>query len=356
VDWRYLLDLAAFHGIIPFVIHNLDVNGFSSQIPQPYLNELKQIYHGTVYRNLILSSELAKILSIFSQHGIETICLKGAPLAESLYRNPILRHVGDMDILVHPEDISKAVALLAEQGYKQAVPQQGKSHPFHGEPYLKKASFPLAVELHWGLDDSKLVDFPKQEIWCRAQPLQFEGVSTLVLSPEDNLLFLANHLSKHNFQLLKLVGDITELLKKYEQSLDWDYIMSSTRSWKMEPAVYCALQRAGELLGAPVPAHPLEAIRPSAWRRRLLDFLVSKKTFVSPIKGNKLRSETSALARSLMMKGPREMLTVLSNHRGSRTGKAWLRTAFWIMVVFAAGIVRNWTGTRSSFVELSDDG
>ncbi len=339
VDWGYLLELASSHGITPLVTHNLIVNGFSPQVPEPYLKELKQTYHGTVYGNLILSSELAGILSTFNEHGIEAICLKGAPLSDSLYGNPCLRTVGDMDILVHLADISQATALLTALGYRQVAPQQGNSHPFHGGPFWKKAGIDLLVELHWHLDDNKLVTYPEHEIWRRAQPLQFEGVATLVLSPEDNFLFLANHLFKHN-TLLKLLTDIAELLKKYGESLDWEYIRVSARNWQIAPAVYYALRRIKELTDTPVPDSVLEAIKPGIWRRWLLDYLLSRETFISPIKNERLRNWTKWVARSLMMKSGRQTLYYLYHHEDAgKTGK-WPRIIFWAMVVFVVGLRR----------------
>ena len=291
---------------------------------------------------MILSAELTNILSAFSQNGIAAMPLKGTVLAEVLYGNPALRPMVDMDILVHPEEISLAQSLLAKLGYKQVDPWPYWDHPFHEAPYYKKGSFTLFLELHWALDDRKLVAVPEQDIWRRAQPIELQGFSTMTLSPEDNLLFLANHLAKQDIDLLKSLGDIAELIKKYNEALDWDYITESAHSWQIEAAVYYSLRRARDLLGAPVPPAPLKALKPRAWRWWLLDLMVSQETFVSPIRGNKLRSETLALTRSLTMRYPRQMLAVLSKHRGPRKKAAWLRTAIWVMVAFSANLVRYW--------------
>lgn len=340
VDWKYLLEQAEFHGIIPLIAHNLDTNGFSSQIPQPYLDQLKHVYNSTLYRNVILSAELANVLSTFSQHGIAVIPLKGTVLAEILYGNPALRTMVDMDILVHPVDVTVAGSLLVELGYQQLVSQQIWDHPFHEVPYCKQARFPLFIELHWDIADRKLVAVPEQDIWHHARPLQLQGVATKVLSPEDNLLFLANHLTKQGTHLLKSLGDIAELVKKYEAVLNWHYIVESARSWQIEPAVYYTLRRAKDLLGAPVPVSRFEALRPALWRWWILDFLVSQEVFISPIRWDKLRHETLALFRSLMMKYASQMLAVLSRHRGPQKKVAWLRTAMWIVAVFITAIGR----------------
>jgi len=79
VDWRYLLELAEFHGVAPLIAHNLVINSLTSMVPKPYLERLSQIYNKTLYMNVILANELIKVLSIFSQHGIAAIVLKGRP-------------------------------------------------------------------------------------------------------------------------------------------------------------------------------------------------------------------------------------------------------------------------------------
>jgi len=341
MDWEYLLDLASFHGITPLLTHNLVTDDFSSKVPQLYLSKLTQAYHNVMHRNLILSNELAKIITAFNEHSIETICLKGIPLVVCLYGNPFLRYVGDIDILVHPEDISKATALLTNLGYQQEVTQQKNAHSFHEGVFWKKASIHLIVELHYHLDDVNLVPFTEQEIWRRAQPLQFEGAPTLVLSPEDNSLFLANHLFKHDSNLLRFLVDIAELLKKHKESLDWDYIGSSARAWQMTPAAYYALRRIRELTDTPVPDSVFEAMKPGVCRRWLIDYLASRETFVTPIRDIRLRTWTALIVRSLMMKDIRKMLRVLSGQVATGKMSRVLRLLFWILPVAIAALSRN---------------
>lgn len=340
LDWNYLLDLAALHGVIPLLAYNLAANDFSSRVPQLYLNRLKGVYNQTLYRNVILAAEVEKVLSRFSQLKIEAIPLKGVVLAEDLYDHPGLRSVGDMDILVRPQDIPQARACLTEMGYEVAALEKLISHPFHGAPFFKRGRLPMVLELHWGLDDRRLTAFSDQEIWHRAELHLLHGFPTLTLSPEDNLLFLAYHLTKHDSGLLKLLCDVAELLKKYEKSLDWDHIKGKARSWQIESAVYYSLKRAQDLLGAPLPASVLATIEPGAVRRRLLDLLVSQEAFVSPVKGKRLRNETIALAHSLMLKGPRQTLAALSRSDGPEERRAWFKTTGWIALVFAAGLGR----------------
>jgi hypothetical protein len=339
LDWKYFLNLADLHGITPLLAHNLTNNFTADRIPENYLKQLRQIYTNNLFRNVTLSNELKKVLSVFSQHGIPAIVLKGTPLAEYLFGNPGLRSVGDMDILVPPEKLNLAGFLLMEMGYRQTVAPQAWEHPFHEAPYCKLSHFPLIIELHWNLDDERLVAFPQNVFWHRARWLQIQESPIKVLSPEDYLVYLSNHLFKHTTHRLRLLNDIAELLKKHNGTLDWNYIRESTCSWEIETVVYYALKRAQELLGAPLSASIIRSLKPKAWRRRLLDFLVSAEFFIYGTKLTRLRDNTFTLARGLMMRHPRQTALVLAKKYRNKRG-VWPRVIIWVILVLAAALGR----------------
>ncbi len=341
VDWNYLLKLAELHGITPLIARNLNENeDLEKVVPDSFRRSIKQVYSRTLFTNVILSRELTSILTVFRQHGIDAIVLKGVTLAEQLYGNLGLRAVSDMDILVRPEDISRAGHLLEEMGYQQLIDSQSWDHPFHEAPYCRQAQFPLVVELHRNLDDENLISFSQKNIWQRAQSLEMQDGEITVLSPEDNILFLSDHLTKHSTHLLMLLNDIAELLKKYREKLDWDYIVKTCRELGLEVVVYNSLKWAYKLIGAPVPQLILDDLKPGLCRRRLMNFLVGRKTLVNGMYLVKLRDETYALVRSLMMRRFHQMVRVFSrNHRGKRL--TWFRTILWIILVFGAASGRT---------------
>jgi hypothetical protein len=348
-DWPYLLGLASFQGVLPLMAGHLESGGFLPRVPRQYADYLKRSYEVTVVRNILMTSELAKVVSALRKEGIGTICLKGAALAQALYPNAYVRPVADMDILVRQRDQNAAGEIIRGMGYQPQPDRREGSHPFHRE-YCRKAAFPIFLELHWGLENKALADFPEELMWSRAQPVEIQGVLTRSLSPEDNLLFLANHFPKHVDQQLKLLCDIAELLKKYRDSLDWAYIVSSAAAWQIKPAVYTALARAQKLLGAPVPEDLLRRLRPPAWRYFLLEVLCREETAALPEKVTKLRTERAALVRGLMARGAHEMLSVLERYRGRWRRIGWLPTAFWAVVVFAWGLGRIFIpGQRTRF-------
>lgn len=340
VDWELFLHLAELHGVVPLINHNLTLNGLIDRLPQRLRERINEVSKSILYRNIILSSALRKVLDAFEERGIPAIALKGTILAEQLYGNPGLRPSADMDIMIPPEKVSLAGAILLELGYKQPPRQKEWDHPFHEAPYCKQGRFMLLVELHRNLEDEKLVTISAPEVWQRAMVLEMQGRAVMALSLEHNLLFLAWHLCKHDINLLRSLNDIAELIKKYNGVLDWDYVLKASHAWEIDTVLYFTLRRAREMLGAPVPAPVMKVLKPRAWRPALIRFLVSEEFFIFSTGWNKLRDETYTTARSLMMSNVHKALFVQMRNRRSKKA-AWIRTAGWIVLVFSAALLRN---------------
>jgi hypothetical protein len=337
VDWEYLLSLAVYQDVTPLLAHNLVKNAPNGYIPEPYLEKLNRIYHNNIYRNIILSEELVKVLLLFSKAGIDVITLKGTVLAEQLYANLKSRSTTDIDILIHKEQLSQAASLLLESGYTPSTLAEEIGHPFH-RVFYKQEKFPLMIELHWDLNDPRFINIPLSDIWRHAHLQVFQGGSTRVLSSEDNLIYLAIGLFRDNIKKLKYYGDITALLKIYRDTLDWNYIVASAKSLGIETSLYYSLKWAQEFLDAPFPAPVIRTLRPAPWRRCLIEIIINSRTPFSLVKWRKLNDENSALVYSLMMSRTSQSLAVLAKYRGDGRRAAWLRTIVWIILVFGIAL------------------
>ena len=61
-----------------------------------------------------------ELLEAFAAFGIPIILLKGAALAHRIYPKPALRPMVDIDVLINPADIERAVRSQAVSGYSFA--------------------------------------------------------------------------------------------------------------------------------------------------------------------------------------------------------------------------------------------
>lgn len=118
------------------------------------------------------------------------------------------------------------------------------------------------------------------------------------------------------------------------------------------------LRRAQDLLRAQVPVSLIGVLKPKSWRCWLIDFIVSKEFFISRNRMTKLMDETYTVVRGLMMENVYQMVLVLARHHGNGERAAWLKAAFWIMLVFGAALGRNTarflSGWRWQFRSVKD--
>jgi hypothetical protein len=187
------------------------------------------------------------------------------------------------------------------------------------------------------LNDPRLISVPLSDIWHRSQLQEFQGCVATVLSPEDTLIYVANSLLTQDGQQLKYLGDIALLLKKYQDKLDWDYIIRSGSSLGIKTIIYYSLKWAQELLEAPAPSWVITTLKPKLGRRCLIKF-IDQQSILSPIRWGKLRMETKVIVKSLRMSRIHQSLTVLSKYRADGKRVQWLRTIAWIPLVLSAAL------------------
>lgn len=343
VDWEYLIYLAGYHNVTPLVAYNLAQGEFRFFVPESYFEKLERIYQHNICRNMLISEELTKVLSAFKRREIEVINLKGIVLAEQLYVNHILRTTTDIDILVTEERIPEAISLVREMGYAPSTRPSDVVHPFH-RVFHKNRPFPLTIELHWDIYDSGFTNTSISDVWRRAQVQEFIGGTTLAPSPEDNLIYIASNLLTQDGHRLKYLGDISGILKIYQDNLDWTYIIKSANYMEIKIIIYYSLEWSCQYFDTRVPSWVINALKPGLGRRCLIGF-VDWQSVLAPIRWGKLRLETAVIVKSLMMRRIRQSLNVLSRYRADGKNFQWLRTIIWIPFVFGTATlsyVTNW--------------
>lgn len=330
LDWQYLVREASLQGMLPLLLRLLEKEELLGQIPQPHRWQLIASQAAALQHSFFLSLDLKKVLDGFSRAGIPAIPIKGLILAEALYGDVSLRPTSDLDILVRPQDLDRARGLLPGLGYRASFWQQNLSHPFHDPPYISNRPG-VFLELHWSLYPDLRDTNMHDVIWQRAQPVLWNGHRVLVLSPEDNLLYLSWHLPRHG-GILKLFCDITLLAKKYEDEFDWRHLLWAAERFRARPALHFTLSRARRFLGCPVPEGILQETKPGAIRHWLIELLWGGEAFATPPKKDpRVTSETVGLVCCLMCSDIRGIVAaylrhVCSGRRWARAKRSWQRT------------------------------
>ena len=192
--WTRLADVGAKAGLSPLLFRGLPVADASLGIPQDVISRWLHDYLASKAWNDRLYQCLAQVLAVFNREGISAIVLKGVYLMDTLYPERAMRTVGDIDILLHPEDKARSMRIMEELGYVCFT------SPFLKDPSQYGYSQPnsnVVVELHFQIDTDTQQEPDILGFWERSQTIEINGQKARALTPEDLLVHLCLHLTHH---------------------------------------------------------------------------------------------------------------------------------------------------------------
>ncbi len=263
VEWQYLLTTALQHGVMPVLYRSL--NRYPDAVPTEVFNQLRRQFHINTGRNLFMTTELLKLLDLFTTHEIPAFPFKGPVLDAYLNQDVVSRQCGDLDIMVRTQDVTRAQELLLSQGYQPHVHLTSTQHTFflrseYELPFVRKDGN-CVVELHWRITPqyfSFSLDF--EHLWERLEPVSFNGREVLTLSSEDLVLILAMHGTRHLWQRLGWVCDVATLISNHKE-IDWDWVIEQAHRLGSERMLSLALFLTRDLLEVDLPEQVVERVQ-----------------------------------------------------------------------------------------------
>lgn len=227
MSWDNLCGLAKHHDLLPLLWAGAAVSGIAA--PAEAQDTLRKASRIAEVRSDRAWSQIAEILSGFNQHGMAPMLLKGAQVARRYYPSPGMRPFGDIDILVRPDERERAAEILLELGYRNSDDQAGDgkawciANHFHWTFIRERL---LHVELHWDLSFPRsAVPLDLDSLWRRAELQNAPEGRYLALAGDDDLLFLACHITRHCFKIpLRSHMDIAAIAQQ-SPNLDWEALL-----------------------------------------------------------------------------------------------------------------------------------
>src|SRR5205807_1206172 len=152
LQWESVLKLASYHRVLPALYIRLHER---ADVPASIQSALQARFLPHCRRAMRFSAELVAITKRFEAAGIPVIAQKGPVLAELLYGDIAMREFGDLDVLVRPADVPRAITTLRDLGYEQNLQlsrRQEKAYLRSGYEYVfgRGAECNL-VELQWNV-------------------------------------------------------------------------------------------------------------------------------------------------------------------------------------------------------------
>lgn len=143
-------------------------------------------------------------------NGLRVLAIKGPAVAMQGLRAP--RRSGDVDVLVHPEDLDAFVDALVSLGWHKAptitAPRIMPAHALN----LLNERWPLGIDVHHFfpgyLDDAAAVF---EELWRRRVSVEMAGVPVLTCDPVTHASLVALHLLRDDPEAKgSLLADLRE--------------------------------------------------------------------------------------------------------------------------------------------------
>jgi Uncharacterised nucleotidyltransferase len=257
VNWQKLL-AATSRDLYPYLCFSLEPCMEGREVP-PEWEALHTARRLTAVDNLRLRHELTRITAALTEAGIPALALKGIVVAYAAYKDPSLRPMMDLDLLVPPRERENAIGVLRELefGHPQGLPIFVQDVFRPGQefaPPLQSSKSRVKVEIHTMLECCEpLFREPVQAFWSRSTTTALGSLCARTLCPEDNLFHICLHQARtHRFEkgLLPLL-DIKVLLESNEH-WDWEGIAARALRQGCANWMYLGLDAARRFTGAAV--------------------------------------------------------------------------------------------------------
>ncbi len=185
----------------------------------PMMSVAAGIYRRTWYANQLAVGRMASVLTALERAGVPVLVLKGFALAPLAYGDLGARPMEDVDLLVPPALIERAVAALESEGLRQASGMTRPSGLLANEVEMRDEEG-NAVELHaYALVESA----DDADLWERRVGFAVRDVEAFAPCAEDALLLVVVHGQRWNtVQPVSWVLDACRLVESRGDQFDWE--------------------------------------------------------------------------------------------------------------------------------------
>jgi hypothetical protein len=248
IDWQIVMDRSWWHRIRPLTYLHLSAQP-PSLVPAAFLEILGTHTRELEQRNEQLMKTQLEVSAMFEQSSLPMLVFKGPTLAADAYGDLSLRECGDIDMLVRQDDFPRVKEMLISNGFDclwDEVASERKRQLFACE--FRRDG--IELDVHWDLAPvwhNYKVDF--NHLWADGHPIQVNCQFARKMRPEDAIVILCMHGTRHWWERLRWICDIAELVNSGSIT-DWQRMEATATDARCLRSVWLGLWLASDLLGA----------------------------------------------------------------------------------------------------------
>lgn len=233
-DVAMLLDLAFQEGVAALVLERTAALGLDP--PAVLRGEVER----RLARDRLWHRRLATVQDEVLGACEGAVVLKGPLLGERLYPDAALRPAGDVDLLVDPGEMESTRRALEQLGFQAEGPWR-----YH---HLRLLRGDEHVELHDAASSGPGTEIPARPLIEASLPYG----KARILSPADELVYLAVHAARHRFSRLVWLYDVRLFLERHPR-LDYGAVAERAHSFGVTNAVSITAEALRRRLGTVLP-------------------------------------------------------------------------------------------------------
>jgi len=262
-DWRLVGALAEREKLLPILWAYMREH--AELVPEAVREAFRRQAVVTEFRMAATETTLHQVVRALAEQGIRVMLLKGAALATTVYGSFAKRPMGDLDILVAPEDALRAWDCIRARGWTLEYENGDEFYDaFHHLPALVDPSaLKLVLEIHRSMMPRPgPFELDEHEVWREARPVQLGATEAWVPSTNHQLLHLSVHFAwSHMFRGIgRTVRDVATLVAA--GPVDWNAFADLALRARAATCAYWTMAITRTLTGTDVPAEVLARLRP----------------------------------------------------------------------------------------------
>jgi len=252
----------ASYRMIPLLYGNLSRLG----VVHPEMNRIKGIARYHWVKNQLVIHQVPGLLAQLHDAGIRTMLLKGLALIERYYKDPSLRPMNDIDLLVPYDDAWRAAEVMVASGWRPMYPADldvlknpSGRRVRNGMCFVNDKK--IECDLHWAVLHDSTWRGADDAFWEKAEPVMFAGIPTFFLNPTHQFLHTCLHGGRFNeFHPMRWIGDAVYILRRDAEKIDWDDFIRQSRRHHMLLVARSALQLLAKEFRTSIPVRVLETM------------------------------------------------------------------------------------------------
>jgi hypothetical protein len=238
-----------------------------SGMPPEVSDQIASLAREQAAAAMTVAVQTRQVCQLLSEHGITAMAYKGVVLSVQTTGTLAARGSGDIDILVRPDDVLTAMAVLGDAGW---CPATLKSDDVHARwRWLRWSTREWAlvgartdVDLHWRVTKTPGLLPSTDELHERAVTIELPGGPVLTPSPEDLLPMVCYTAAADGYSTLKHLIDVVRAARLCPTGTAW--------SRDIGALVGEATDLASFVLKSPTVSRPIEPSKRAQVRSRRL--------------------------------------------------------------------------------------